>query len=164
VRFAYCDPPYIGQARKHYAKEATYAGEVDHAELIARLVRDYDGWALSASSPSLKQLLPLCPDGTRVMPWVKPFCAFKVNVNPAYAWEPVLVYGNRKRTRQQPTERDWVAECITLRKGLSGAKPLGFFYWIFEVLNIQQGDTLDDLYPGTGLCSEALKMWLAAEN
>lgn len=69
MRFAYADPPYVGQARKHYNTE-----EVDHAALIHHLVVEYpDGWALSCSSPSLPKLLPLCPADIRVMAWVKPF-------------------------------------------------------------------------------------------
>ena len=64
VRFAYADPPYIGMAKKYYSHDPLCA-EVDHAELIARLCRDFpDGWALSASSPSLGQIIPLLPDGS----------------------------------------------------------------------------------------------------
>jgi len=137
VRFAYADPPYIGQAKKHYSHDPMCA-EVDHADLIQRLELEYpDGWALSLSSPSLKQIMALCPDDVRVMAWVKPFCAFKANVNPAYAWEPVIVRGGRKRTREQVTTRDWLAESITLRKVLTGAKPKEFCYWLFDVLNVQ---------------------------
>ena len=54
-RFAYADPPYVGQARRHYGRE-----EVDHRALIAQLEM-YDGWALSCSSPSLQTLLPALP-------------------------------------------------------------------------------------------------------
>jgi hypothetical protein len=94
MRFAYADPPYIGQAKKHYGKRKDYAGEVDHAALVARLVAEYsDGWALSLSSPTLRIILPMCPDNVRVMAWVKPFAVFKPGVNPAYAWEPVIVGG-----------------------------------------------------------------------
>jgi hypothetical protein len=107
MRFAYADPPYIGQAKKHYSHDPLCA-EVNHTNLIQQL-NEYDGWALSASSPSLRTILPLCPENVRIMAWVKPFCSFKVNVNPAYAWEPVIVCGGRKRTRQQPTVRDWCA-------------------------------------------------------
>ena len=132
MRMAYADPPYVGQAKRHYDMP-----EVDHETLIAQLVRDYpDGWALSASSPSLRYLLPLCPDDVRVMAWVKPFCSFKPNVNPAYAWEPVIVCGGRPRGRSVPTVRDWVAESITLQTGLAGAKPMAFCYWLFQVLNL----------------------------
>jgi hypothetical protein len=153
--FAYADPPYIGQARKHYSHDPSCA-EVDHGDLVHRLVNDYpDGWALSCSTPSLKTILPLCPDDVRVMAWVKPFCAFKANVNPAYAWEPVIVRGGRKRTREQETVRDWLAESITLRKGLCGAKPPEFCHWLFDVLNVQEGDRLDDLFPGTGIVKQS---------
>lgn len=62
LRVAYLDPPYIGQAKKRYKDHPDYAGEVDHKELIDRVVEEFpDGWALSASSPSLRQVLPLCP-------------------------------------------------------------------------------------------------------
>jgi hypothetical protein len=154
VRFAYADPPYIGQAKKHYSHDPNCA-EVDHKELVNRLVSDYpDGWALSLSSPSLKQILAYCPDDVRVMPWVKPFCSFKPNVNPAYAWEPVIVRGGRKRGRDLPTIRDWVSANIMLKKGLCGAKPPAFCEWLFEVLGAQPGDELDDLFPGTGIVTD----------
>lgn len=155
MRFAYADPPYIGQARKHYGKEATYGGEVDHRELVERLCQDYpDGWALSCSVPSLQEILSYCPSDVRVMAWVKPFASFKPGVNPAYAWEPVIVRGGRKRGRDKPTVRDWVAANITLKKGLSGAKPRDFCRWLFAVLGMEPGDELTDLYPGTGIVTQ----------
>jgi hypothetical protein len=162
MRFAYADPPYIGQAQKHYAHDPQCA-EVDHASLVGRLVADYpDGWALSCSSPTLQQILGYCPTDVRVMAWVKPFCAFKPNVNPAYAWEPVIVRGGRKRTRQQQTVRDWVDESITLRRGLCGAKPKKFCYWLFDVLNVEPMDELEDLFPGTGVVGQCLAEYMAA--
>ena len=39
LRVAYADPPYIGQARKHYSHDPRCA-EVDHA----KLKRSDDGW------------------------------------------------------------------------------------------------------------------------
>ena len=162
MKFAYCDPPYVGQAKKHYRNEASYGGEVDHGALITRLERDYpDGWALSCSSPSLRFLLPLCPADVRVMAWVKPFAIFKPNVNPAYAWEPVLVRGGRKRTRAQLTVRDWVSTSITLRRGLSGVKPETFCFWLFDVLGMEPADEFHDLFPGSGAVSEAWRRWSA---
>lgn len=147
MQFAYADPPYIGQAHRYPEKT-----EVDHPALITRLVDEYpDGWALSLSSPTLKVILPLCPDDVRVMAWVKPFAVFKPNVNPGYTWEPVIVRGGRRRTRQQPTIRDWVSCNITLRKGLVGAKPEPFVEWLLQVLNVEPDDTLHDLFPGTGV-------------
>lgn len=155
MKFAYADPPYIGQAKKHYNSE-----EVNHQKLINRLVKEYpDGWALSCSSPSLHKIIPMLNSSCRIMAWVKPFCSFKPFVNPAYAWEPVIVYGGRKRGRQKQTVRDFISCNITLKKGLSGAKPKDFCYWLFEILGMEKEDTLDDLFPGTGIVTRALKEW-----
>jgi len=144
VKIAYADPPYPGQAKKHYQSE-----EVDHLKLIAQL-KEYDGWALSTSSVALQDVLAMCPKGVRVMAWVKPFCIFKPNVNPAYAWEPVIVSPARKLTREAPTVRDWVSCNITLKKGLVGVKPGSFSQWLFSVLGARPEDEFFDLFPGSG--------------
>ena len=158
--FAYADPPYVGQAKRHYGDE-----EIDHELLIKRLVTEFpDGWALSCSSPSLRYLLSLCPEDVRVMAWVKPFAVFKPNVPVAYAWEPVIVRGGRKRTRQQPTVRDWVSANITLKKGLVGAKPAAFYHWLLDVLNVTGEDEVVDLYPGTATLADIVATRLAPER
>lgn len=36
MRIAYADPPYPGQARKHYGQHPDYAGEVDHNDRSRR--------------------------------------------------------------------------------------------------------------------------------
>lgn len=155
MKIAYADPPYIGQAKKHYNSE-----EVDHEALIQRLVSEFpDGWALSCSSPSLRLLLPLCPEKVRVMAWVKPFAFFKPNVTVAYAWEPVLVYSGRSRPRTRPTVRDYVSANCTFQKGLVGAKPEGFSFWLFEVLGMESHDEFVDLFPGTGAVTKAWEKW-----
>jgi hypothetical protein len=154
VRFAYADPPYIGQAKKHYQ-----CAEIDHAELIGRLCSDYDAWALSLISPTLKAVLAMCPDDVRVMPWVKPFCSFKANVNPAFAWEPVITRGGRKLGRDVPTMRDWVSAGITLERGTHGAKPNEFCFWLFEVMGLTPEDEFHDLYLGSGAVTRAWDQW-----
>jgi len=155
MRFAYADPPYVGCAHRYPEKT-----EVDHDALIASLVADYpDGWALSCHTPSLRYLLPLCPEDVRVMAWVKPFAAFKPNVNPAYAWEPVIVRGGRKRTREQETVRDWVSVNITLERGMVGAKPDAFCFWLFDVLGMERGDEFVDVFPGSGAVTRAWQKW-----
>ncbi len=158
MRFAYADPPYIGQARRRYGYP-----EVDHADLVGRLVREFpDGWALSCSSPTLRVLLPICPEDVRIGAWVKPFHVFKRGVRPAYGWEPVIFRGGRNKKHPPPakgaeatTPRDWISANITLRKGLVGAKPLEFSWWIFAILGMQASDELVDLFPGTGAVTEA---------
>ncbi len=171
MRFAYADPPYIGQAKRHYSHDPQCA-EVDHADLISRMVREFpDGWALSASAPSLRVILPLLHEGYRIGVWCKSFCAFKRNVRPAYAWEPVIFWGGRnpmngyraiipEKNGKQTTPKDfiveepaweWIKEPITLQKGLVGAKPEKVCRWILDLLNVQQGDEVVDLFPGTGI-------------
>ena len=162
MKFAYADPPYIGMAKKHYGDHPDYAGEVDHRALVDRLVSEFpDGWALSLSSPTLQIILPMCPDDVRVMSWVKPFASFKPGVNPANAWEPVIVRGGRKSGRDVETVRDWVSAPITLQRGTHGAKPLQFCFWIFAVLGARRGDELDDLFPGSGAVTKAWEQWIA---
>lgn len=153
MKVAYADPPYIGCANKYPEKQ-----EVNHKELIDRL-SFYDGWALSCSSPSLQYLLSICPGDVRIAAWVKPFCSFKPNVNPAYSWEPVIFRGARKRDRAEPTIKDHVIASITLKKGLVGAKPPEFCFWLFDLLGLQMGDYFHDLYPGTGIVTECWEFY-----
>lgn len=155
MRFAYADPPYLGCGKlyvAHHANALVWDDPEEHRRLILNLRNNYgDGWALSCSTPSLTVLLPMCPDEARVAAWVKPFAVFKPNVNPAYAWEPVIFYGGRKRNRNAITVRDWHSENITLQKKLPGAKPPKFADWILALLGVdfRAGDTIDDLFPGT---------------
>jgi hypothetical protein len=95
-----------------------------------------------------------------VAAWVKPFASFKVNVNPAYAWEPVIWTGGRKRGRSESTTRDFVAASITLRRGVAGAKPEAFCWWLFDLLGMEPGDELHDLFPGSGAVRKAHTTWL----
>lgn len=100
-KFGYADPPYFGQGKKHYSDHPEHA-EYDtidgHRRLVERLEAEYpDGWAMSLHTPSLGEILAICPDDVRVGAWVKTFAAFKANVNPGYCWEPVIFRGGRKR-------------------------------------------------------------------
>jgi len=155
MRFAYADPPYLGCGSRYkddHPDALIWDDPETHRRLIQRLMADYpDGWVLSASVPSLITLFPMLPEQHRVCAWVKPFAVFKANVTIAYAWEPVILFGGRRRTRDQRTIRDWFACEITLRKGLVGAKPPPVIHWILDLLNVQKGDEVDDLFPGTGV-------------
>lgn len=159
MKVAYADPPYPGCA-KLYKDHKDYAGEVNHAELVQRLERDYDGWLLHTSSVALRDVLPLCPPTARLMAWVKPFAAFKRNISVAYAWEPVIVKACRKPVVSgRIVMRDWVSESITMKKGLTGAKPAKVCEWAFEMLGMEPTDELHDLFPGTGAVTNAWENW-----
>ena len=166
MRFAYLDPPYLGCCRLYEHKQGhktCWDDVATHHRLMEWACQHYPGgWALSATSNSLKAILPGAPDGVRIAAWVKPFCAFKRGVRPCYAWEPLLLWRGRNpnagfphappvKGGKQTTPKDYIAESITLRKGLTGAKPEAFCYWVLELLNAMQGDYVRDLFPGTGI-------------
>lgn len=155
MRFAYADPPYLGCARLYadlHPEAMIWDDPGTHRALIMRLCDEYqDGWALSLHVPSLRTILPMCPEDARIAAWVKPFASFKPGVTRAWTWEPVIFFGGRSIPRGETTWRDHISEPITLRKGLTGAKPWRFCEWVLDGLNYQRGDTLDDLFPGTGI-------------
>lgn len=152
MRLAYADPPYPGRAHL-YEDHPDYAGEVDHPALIERLV-EYDGWALSTNAESLHWILPLCPPRHRVLAWVKN----TVTV----AWEPVIVVS----ARRPEGLRDWIhceADSYQWREKpesyVIGQKPDRFCVWMFEWLGAQQGDTLDDMFRGSGQVGRVWERW-----
>lgn len=175
MRFAYADPPYLGCCglydHEHGEDGRCWDDPETHRQLIDALVRDFpDGWALSMSTTSLSTLAPMLPRDVRWGSWVKTFCAFKKGVRPCYAWEPVAFWRGRNPKRfphappakggKQNTPKDFIvtvdeslvlAEPITLRKGFTGAKPEAFCEWVLDLLNVQEGDELIDVYPGTGV-------------
>ncbi len=154
MRLAFADPPYLGCAHLYpeHPDAARWNDPAEHGMLMAQIDRDYDGWACSLSSPSLALLLPLAPSGVRVAAWVKPFAAYKRNVRIAYTWEPVLFRPGRDSSKDGASVgRDHLSEPIQLRAGLTGAKPPAFCRWILDLLGYIDGDTVDDLFPGTGV-------------
>lgn len=166
-RFAYADPPYPGQA-KLYRDHPDFAGEVDHAELVAGLERDYpDGWALSTSVPALADVLAFCPPagrskgggsvragtGVRVCSWIrKPMPMPPARV--MWTWEPLIVRAPHWRQRHSG---DFVADWLRatpptgfLGGQIIGQKPTAFVHWLFDLLGARPGDELVDIFPGSG--------------
>ncbi len=156
MKIAYADPPYQGQAKKHYGKNGdSFAGEiteVDHPALIAQMIDEFpDGWALSCKSNSLRELLPLCPPGARVLVWTKRFAVIKKNVAPTYAWEPVIKCGGRNPWAEHRHIKDWLLTDPMMRTDrFVGAKPAMFCQWLFACLGLRPDDEFVDLFPGTG--------------
>ncbi len=162
MRIGYADPPYIGCAHM-YRGSPEYSGEIDHVALVARLQSEFDGWVLHAAATpeSIETLAPLVAQaGARWMAWVKGFAAFKRNVSVAYAWEPVIVKPARKPVvSKRLVMRDWIECPITLKRGLTGAKPEKVCHWAFEAVGARPEDELIDLFPGTGAVSQAWRVW-----
>jgi hypothetical protein len=185
VRFAYADPPYLGCCRLYDHDHREPFGCWDRPEahrlLIEQLTEDYpDGWALSGSSSSLRAIESMCPEDVRVAPWCKSFGAFKKGVRPAYMWEPVYFRGGRNpsaghphppppKNGRQTTPKDFhwtdvpleaitggLLAPITLRKGVTGAKPREFCQWVLDLLGYVEGDEIDDLFPGSGVMGDVV--------
>jgi len=163
MRLAYADPPYPNRAARHYRNHPDYAGEVDHAELIARLA-DYDGWALSTGAHALRDVLALCPPG----PGIRVACWYKTNSEPPlnkhalwhYSWEPVIV----KPARARKLVRDVLcagAPMGTLGGKIIGQKPVAFCRWVFDLLGAEAKDELTDLFPGSGVVGETWVAWVS---
>ncbi|MFN7131596.1 MAG: hypothetical protein ACK4N5_05900 [Myxococcales bacterium] len=73
----------------------------------------------------------------------------------------MIFCGARKGVRTDPTVRDWVAENITLQRGLSGAKPLRFCWWMFDLMGLTPDDDFTDVFPGSGAVRQAWEAWCA---
>ena len=158
MKFAYADPPYYKQGKKLYGKLHDQAEVWDakqaHIDLINKLITEYpDGWALSCNPADLPWIIK--HDGIRICAWTKTFHQIRPTTV-QYAWEAVLLYGGRKDNKRKPMVRDWLSCRIAMKKGLTGAKPLEFNLWILDLLNYQNGDVLDDLFPGTNGMAEAI--------
>jgi hypothetical protein len=181
VRVAYADPPYPGQSKRHYADHPDFDGEVDHAELIERLERDFpDGCALSTSVPALGYVLSLCPNGepskkrhtgggvklgtgVRVCAWMRkvgePFPPSRV----MWSWEPLII---RTPHWKQRYPGDFVQDSIAVTRNsgflgneITGQKPPGFCAWMFNLLGLGPDDELVDLYPGSGAVTREWEAW-----
>jgi hypothetical protein len=162
MRIAYFDPPYPGLSRKYYGNEASYAGEVDHAALVAEVLRDgWDGWALSTSARSLGDVLALFPPGLpyRVCAWTKPIGVSSRTFGIHNAWEPLIVVPAR---RLPGGVRDHLSAKPARGGGtLMGRKPIAFCAWLFDLLGALPGDTFHDAFPGSGAVGNAWRSFVA---
>lgn len=122
LRLAYADPPYPGKSRRYYGSHPDYAGEVDHAALIRRLVLEHDGWALSTSASALPAVLALCPDDVRVAAWVKGERPTR-SAGPLNAWEPVIYRGGRLDPSSSPADATRLLEQLDDASGHTAAEP-----------------------------------------
>ena len=57
-----------------------------------------------------------------------------------------------------PATHDRIRQAVRGR-GFVGRKPPEFCYWLFEVLGLQRGDELVDLFPGSGAVQRAWQEW-----
>lgn len=165
ARLAYADPPYPGLSR-YYRGHPDYGGEVDHSALVARL-QDFDGWALSTSAEALPRVLRLLDgiNGWAVASWHRggPHPRSR---RPWSAWEPVIYRPAREALLLDapPDALTYTSRARTTdRSRVIGAKPAAFAAWMFRLLGASRGDSLDDLYPGSGGIGRAWLLYQRGE-
>lgn len=171
MKLGYADPPYPGCAHL-YKDHPDYGGEVDHRQLVERLMDEFDGWVLhtSVGGHRMMEREKILPEtGIRVCQWFKPFAAFKRNVPVAYVHEPVIIACVRKPTVSKrlvlrdvlicEEEESGVVEGITMKRGLTGVKPSKVVHWALEVAGVVPEDEVADLFPGSGAVGRAWEEW-----
>lgn len=170
MKLYYADPPYFGCGSlyaEHHPQALDWNDPAAHRRLVEQLQDEADGWVLhtSATIESAALYAPLLVGtGARMCSWRKGFAAFKKNVPVAFAWETVFIKAMRKPVvSKRLVMRDWIdtdiQESITLKRGLTGAKPEKVCHWAFELAAARPDDELTDLFPGTGAVSKAWRVW-----
>ena len=151
MKFAYADPPYLGCGKlyaEHHPDALIWDDLNTHLDLLTRLQDEYpDGWALSCNVRDLRHYLPALPADTRVGAYCKTWHQIRPS-SIQHAWEPVIWRGGRVIKGREPMVRDYIISGPKFG-GLVGNKPDSFNRWVLDVLGYQEGDIVDDLFPGT---------------
>ena len=151
LRLAYADPPYPGKAWP-YRDHPDYGGEVDHAALIAEL-SDYDRLGVVHLGPGAARRAGAVP---RPMSGSLPGATANDRPGAGGRCTPgsqSSTRGGRQLiggARRVDSIVCGVAPLDTLPGRVLGAKPAAVCRWIFTLLGACPGDTLDDLFPGSG--------------
>jgi hypothetical protein len=138
------------KAADFHPAAADYDSLTVHRALIERLCDEYDGWAIATTPDSLGAYHPL-PISARVMAWTRtrPIPGGHRIVS---AWEAVVVLPpeSRRSRYSGPRMIDTLQTPVPNDVGFAGAKPPDWTRWVLEVMGVAAGDTVDDLFPGSG--------------
>ena len=188
MKLCIADPPYLGRATVWYGGGMTksqlsrqYGGSSNkpgirpadyhpdaqmwdeistHADLVKRLIAEYDGWAIAMAHDNLRDYLPLIPAAVpiRIGIWTKPQ-TMPSGARVINAYEPVIVRipeGRRSSNGQTIFPRDSVT-ISRLNNGFSGAKPSAWTRWVLDMLGYDaECDEVDDLFHGSGAVAAEL--------
>lgn len=142
----------------HHPDAHLWDDPATHEQMVTRLQRDYDGWAVAMKPSSLWHYLTWVDgDSCHVAAWVKN-TAMPNGQRPIRSWEPVLIKVPQGRTTYRGNDlaiRDW---CRTngptgaMRgNSFAGAKPPAWTRWVLDMLGYDpETDTVDDLFHGSG--------------
>lgn len=181
MRLAIADPPYLGRSARwygdgrghaggrgradHHEHAATWDDPAEHAALVERLEREFDGWAIAgaASVESLRTYLDACPSAARIAVWHRGN-AVPSGSRIASSWEPVIVRVPDGRSAHHTgyATRDVLSSGVRNRAGFVGSKPADWTLWVLAMLGYQPtGDELVDVFPGSGAVAAAADGLLA---
>jgi len=137
--------------------------EVDHDHLVEMLVRNFpDGWALSTSSKTLLDVAAIVQAHVRPTGRDARVCSWHKGWRPGAsmfardAWEPLIVVGGRPLDLKGS---DDITNTISVHTNsrqrsmptaMVGMKTGEWCEWMFRQLGALRGDTLVDLFPGSG--------------
>jgi len=171
MKFAIADPPYLGRAVRWYGEggcgngygygqadthpeAAKWDNPITHKELCKHLLANYDGFAIALTVHSLStymsEFVTDSRNGIRVMAWVKPSAVPSGN-RLQNVWEPVIIKmpQSRKNYKAGKSCKD-VLTVHPPRNGFIGAKPPEWTKWVLDAMGVNNGDTVDDLFVGSG--------------
>lgn len=140
----------------HHPEAAEWDDPLRHRALLEQLVAEYDGWAIATSPDGLEAYSPL-PTGVRIMAWVKG------NAQPGShrlrsCWEPVIIQIPRDRINARDG-RGQIPDVLSAgipRSGFIGSKPYVWTRWVLDALGYIEGDTVVDMFPGSGAVAAEL--------
>lgn len=181
MRLAIADPPYLGRAEMFYGERAVanlnVGGSINqafkadvhpeahlwddpasHEALVARLMDEYDGWAIAMVPSNLREYLRWVPERTRIAVWNDPR-VMPTGQHPRRRWEPVLVLQptGRRRVIDVPCPTGDVLTCPHPGGSFAGSKPAEWTRWVLDMLGYDADtDTVDDLFGGSGAVSRGI--------
>lgn len=129
-----------------------------HAEMVGRLVAEYDGWAIAMLPDNLFEYLQWVPRETRIAVWHDPN-AMPTGAHPRRRWEAVLVSRpvGRRRVVDVALPVSDVLTTAHASRGFAGAKPRAWTQWVLAMLGYcPTHDTVDDLFAGSGAVADVL--------
>lgn len=179
MKLCIADPPYLGRGKRLYGEGAANSGfdkerrrkhaagtfavgdnhpeahlwddPSTHEQLVARLVDEYDGWAVAMAWDNLRHYLAWVPSNVWIGIWVKADSVPSASrlYNP---WEPVIVSPPSSRRAHAKGESPirGVLNASPV-KDFVGSKPPAWTRWVLDMLGYNpETDTVDDLFPGSG--------------
>lgn len=162
VRFAYADPPYLGQGKRYahlHPDALIWDDPATHTALVERLEDEYpDGWAVSLS-PEPRAILAYMGPSREWAVWHR--SGWNTSIPQARISKNFELVVYRTAVPNTKAHGPMVATVFTLggqnwqlaSRSLThtGSKPEEFCHWVLDLLGYNpETDQLDDLFPGEG--------------